>query len=132
MGNGISVSKILEMQLGILRASSKFSTMLSLSSFTHLCLLFSFITLSLFKVNVTASSEKGCTETSLFPNKVPNIFFLKVGLRMGMKIVFPKFWIWNVNENQFSQICRYGITRYQVPGTLEQHQVHMEIRRHFT
>ena len=89
-------------------SSFMFSTMLSLSSCANSCLVFSLNKLSLFKVNLTPSIEKGCIETTLFPNEIPNIFLFKVGigngnekqcsqilgLGMGMKNSVPKFWDW--------------------------------------
>ena len=68
-------------------------------------------------IHICYSDWKSSTwwiETTLFPNKIPHVFYWKFGLRMGMKnriseywdwewdwkTVLPTFWIGNSNKKQ--------------------------------
>ena len=79
-----------------------FSTMFSLYNCANSCLVLSLNNLSLFKVNLTPSTEKGCTEITLFLNKIPNIYiYFKVGIVNG-------------NEKLCSQTLGLGMGRKTV------------------
>ena len=75
--------------------------MLSLPSCANSCLICSLNKLSLFKVNFTQTSEKGCIETTLFPNKIWD-------LEWEWKTVFPNFGIGNGNQKQYCQVFGLG------------------------
>ena len=71
MGNGQAYSQLLELGMGIENLIPNFWDW----EWEYKNLILTFLDkLSLFKVNFTQNTKKGCIETTMFPNKVPNIF----------------------------------------------------------